>query len=141
MDVVVYALCKKLIADGIKSLGDVFEIKGNKDSYYDLPEDGNKNGDVWLVGPKLDGSYDEYYWSSNDQWELMGSTIPDMSPYITDVQLYMGNDYSGTVENPAEGTIIYTIYQMMVEQGYITEIEAERRYAKKTDLEWNPITQ
>jgi hypothetical protein len=61
MDLIVYALCKKLISKSIESLGDVFSIKGTLASKDDLPTSGNKSGDLYLVGPNLDGSYNEYF--------------------------------------------------------------------------------
>lgn len=61
MDLIVYALCKKLITQAISSLGEVFSLKGNLSSVDELPASGNSSGDIYLVGPKTDGSYDEYY--------------------------------------------------------------------------------
>jgi hypothetical protein len=61
MDLVVYALCKKLISKSIESLGEVFSIKGMVTSKDNLPSSGNKSGDLYLVGPNIDGSYDEYF--------------------------------------------------------------------------------
>lgn len=61
MDIITYALCKKLIANSISALGDVFEIKGTVETKEELPTTGNKNGDIYLVGPQSDGSYDEYF--------------------------------------------------------------------------------
>ena len=61
MDIVTYALCKKLIKTSIEALGDVFSLKGNVASTSQLPSTGNKAGDIYLVGPNQQGSYDEYY--------------------------------------------------------------------------------
>ncbi len=61
MDIITLALCKNYIKSSIEALGDVFEVKGKVDSVNQLPQTGNKNGDVWLVGPQADGSYDEYF--------------------------------------------------------------------------------
>lgn len=131
MDVVVYALCKKLVKDAIESIGEAFSIKGNLFSYDDLPLEGNKNGDVYLVGPKLDGSYDEYYWSSLERWESMGSTLPDMSSYISDMSLYSGLDQTGSITDPAEDTILYTVYQLMKD----TYVEKQDGYSLVADEE------
>lgn len=106
MDLVTLAICKKLISKGITALGTVFTLKGTVSRYEDLPSIGNENGDMYLVGPKVDGSYDEFYWSSNEQWEAMGSTGIDYGGYITAENLYAGENNSGTPENPAEGTIL-----------------------------------
>ena len=61
MDLITYALCRKLIKRSIESLGDIFTLKGNVDSVESLPSTGNHPGDIYLVGPNQDGSYDEYY--------------------------------------------------------------------------------
>ena len=61
MDLITYALCRKLIKRAIESLGGVFTLKGNVDSVESLPATGNNPGDIYLVGPNQEGSYDEYY--------------------------------------------------------------------------------
>lgn len=106
MDVVVYALCKKLIADSISSIGNVFTLQGTLLSENDLPMFGNKSGDLYLVGPMSDGSFDEYYWRDPGVWEFMGSTVSNVSGYISKNTLYAGDNNTGTIENPAEGTIL-----------------------------------
>lgn len=106
MDVVVYALCKKLIADSISSIGNVFTLQGTLLSENDLPMSGNKSGDLYLVGPMSDGSFDEYYWRDPGVWEFMGSTVSNVSGYISKNTLYAGDNNTGTIENPAEGTIL-----------------------------------
>lgn len=109
MDVVVYALCKKMIADMRASFGDVFSLKGKKASVSDLPKTDNKVGDMYLVGPQEDGSYDEYYWTTDNQWEAIGSTIPSLDNYITNATLYEGENGTGTITDPAPGTIMYEV--------------------------------
>ena len=106
MDLITYALCRKLIKRSIESLGDIFTLKGNVDSVQSLPSTGNKAGDIYLVGPNQDGSYDEYYWTSDGEWEIMGSTGPGFDGVITEEAMYKGEDGTGTIENPAEGTIL-----------------------------------
>ena len=61
MDIITYALCKKAIQKSIETLGDIFTLKGNVSSISELPSSGNEPGDIYLVGPAQDGSYDEYY--------------------------------------------------------------------------------
>lgn len=109
MDLITYALCRKLIKRAIESLGDVFTLKGNVDSVESLPATGNNPGDIYLVGPNQDSSYDEYYWTSDGEWEVMGSTIGGLDGVITETTLYKGEDGTGTVEDPAEGTILYIV--------------------------------
>ena len=109
MDLITYALCRKLIKRSIESLGDVFTLKGNVDSVGNLPSTGNKTGDVYLVGPDLEGSYDEYYWTSENEWEIMGTTGPGFEHAISEEAMYKGTDGTGTIENPAQDTIMYVI--------------------------------
>lgn len=109
MDLITYALCRKLIKRSIESLGDIFTLKGNVDSVENLPSTGNKTGDVYLVGPDLEGSYDEYYWTSENEWEIMGTTGPGFEHAITEETMYKGTDGTGTIENPAQDTIMYVI--------------------------------
>ena len=61
MDITTFALCKKVIAEAIRDLGQVFTIRGEVTNVNLCPMSGNKAGDVYLVGPKADHSYDEYY--------------------------------------------------------------------------------
>ena len=98
-------MCKKLISQSISTIGNIFTLKGNVPSYADLPTTANQ-GDIYLVGPMEDGSFDEYYWRDPGVWELMGSTAANMGGYITINSLYAGENGAGTPENPAEGTIL-----------------------------------
>lgn len=113
MDVVVYALCQKMVSTAISKIGNVFRIKGKVPSFSDLPAEGNQQGDVYLVGPKIDDSYDEYYWTSDETWDFIGSTGPDTSGFLTDIGFYAGDNYTGTLQNPAQGTILATIYEIL----------------------------
>lgn len=80
MDIVTYALCKN---SSPSEDGKVFNIKGEVPSKDDLPTSGNTNGDVYLVGPQKDGSYDEYFWIDKDnKWEFMGSATGDLANYL-----------------------------------------------------------
>ena len=98
MDLMVYALCRRLIAEASISStnGNIFTIKGSVPTFDDLPLSGNANGDVFLVGPRADGSYDEYFWTDANVWELLGTTVTDLSEeYITleELQGYL-KDYA-----------------------------------------------
>ena len=112
MDIITYALCKKAIQKSIETLGDIFTLKGNVSSTSGLPSSGNNPGDIYLVGPAQDGSYDEYYWTSEGAWEVMGSTKAGFDGVITENDLYKGEDSTGTIENPAEGTILDIVKDM-----------------------------
>lgn len=61
MDLITYALCRKLIKRSIEALGDIFTLKGNVASVDALPATGNNPGDIYLVGPSDTNTYDEYY--------------------------------------------------------------------------------
>ena len=113
MDIIQFALAKKLVHDAISQLGSVFNLKGTVASVSQLPSSGNKTGDVYLVGPQENDSYDEYYYSASGSWELLGSTIPDMSKYVTKESLYAGADGTGTISEPAVGTILDVINTSM----------------------------
>lgn len=98
MDLMVYALCRRLIAEASLSStnGNIFTIKGSVVTFDDLPLSGNANGDVYLVGPRSDGSYDEYFWTDASVWELLGTTAINLSEeYITleELQGYL-KDYA-----------------------------------------------
>lgn len=79
----------KQIDDKIAALGKVFEFKGTKATYADLPTTGNENGDVWQVttagttstSAKFEANT-EFYWDG-DKWEILGVNQVDMSNYYT----------------------------------------------------------
>ena len=113
MDIIQFALARKLVHDAVSQLGSVFNLKGTVASVNQLPSSGNKTGDVYLVGPQENDSYDEYYYSASGSWELLGSTIPDMSKYVTKESLYAGAAGTGTISEPAAGTILDVINTSM----------------------------
>ena len=90
--------------------GPGFTPRGTVASTDLLPLENNRLWDVFMVGPQDDGSYDEYYWTTNNQWELMGRSIPNLDDVIKKQVLYSGNDNTGTIEIPADGTILDYIY-------------------------------
>ena len=92
------------IDNALAELGNVFTLLGTKESFEALPAEGNNVGDIWLV-PNGTVS-DEYYWTSEGKWELMGTTATDISGCVTKESLYAGTDGTGTTAAPAEGTIL-----------------------------------
>lgn len=92
------------IDGAIAELGNVFTLLGSKESIEALPADGNNVGDIWLV-PNGTAS-DEYYWTAEGKWELMGTTATDISGCVTKESLYAGAEGTGTTAAPAEGTIL-----------------------------------
>lgn len=66
----------------ITALGNVFTIKGRVDTEEDLPDSGNKVGDVYLVGLEGAEQYMEFVWTSDNKWESFGfTTETDLSNY------------------------------------------------------------
>lgn len=62
-------------------IGSVFQLKGSKPTYADLPASGNTIGDVWYVVADSVG----YIWLNDgtaDRWEQLGKEI-DLSAYRT----------------------------------------------------------
>lgn len=79
----------KQIGDKIAALGKVFEFKGTKATYADLPTTGNESGDVWQVttagttstGAKFEANT-EFYWDGT-KWEILGVNQVNMDNYYT----------------------------------------------------------
>lgn len=109
-----------------KSRNNTFQLKGTITSMDELPTINNLVGDTYIIGPDENGAYDEYYWSLNSQWELMGHTTPDidLSNYIDIETFYAGMDNIGTIEEPAENTIMATINQNIEDK--ITGLQFKR---------------
>jgi len=107
MDIVTYILCKKLVTNALSSVGNAFELKGMVNSFSDLPQSGNANGDIYLVGPNPEGVYEQYVWlESENSWKSMGTSSAGTQNGITEEELYKGEDGTGTVEAPAPNTIM-----------------------------------
>ncbi len=85
----------------------IFNLKGTVSTIEDLPLTDNKVGDVYLVGPRDDNSYDEYLWTES-AWEFLGTTANkiDETEVTLNTELYEGPDGLGTPSNPAEGTVL-----------------------------------
>lgn len=91
----------KAVKAAIGALGSVFNFKGVKATYAQLPTSGNKNGDVWQVTAegKTSAGIDfeantEFYWDGS-KWEILGVNEVDMSQYITTEQFTAVNDALG----------------------------------------------
>lgn len=75
------------ISAAIGELGTVFTFKGRVDSVEELPADGNKQGDVFLVGTADASEYAEYYWTGT-MFDYMGKTgSVDLSNYYTKTEV------------------------------------------------------
>lgn len=78
----------KTLVDELKaSVAAALDYKGTKDTYEELPTEGNKKGDVWNVvaahGTTPAGT--NYAWDGT-QWDPLGGTI-DLSGYYTKTQV------------------------------------------------------
>ena len=77
------------IDNKIAALGKVFEFKGTKATYAELPTTANEKGDVWQVttagttstGAKFEANT-EFYWDG-DKWEILGVNQVNMDNYYT----------------------------------------------------------
>lgn len=85
----------------------VFNLKGTVATKEELPTTDNKVGDVYLIGPLDDGSYDEYVWLESG-WEFLGTTQQKINEdeIVSNAELYAGEDGLGTPDSPAEGTVL-----------------------------------
>lgn len=71
------------ISAAVGELGTVFTFKGRVDTVEELPADGNKQGDVYLVGLADASEFAEYYWTGT-MFDYMGKTGSiDLSNYYT----------------------------------------------------------
>ena len=81
----------------ITGLGTVFDLKGSKATYSDLPATGNEIGDVWYVEDESVG----YIWIQDTaqilRWEQLGVAI-DLSGYVAKADLLQTT--GGSTEMP-----------------------------------------
>lgn len=56
-------IAQRVVSDAFGEQGIMFHYKGRVNSPDDLPADGNKTGDVWLVGDESTKEFAEYYWT------------------------------------------------------------------------------
>lgn len=67
-------------AEQIKQqIGTPINVQGRVDDVQSLPSSGNKNGDMYFVGPESSNNLSEYVWINN-KWEFLGSlsiSVPD----------------------------------------------------------------
>ena len=67
-------------AEQIKQqIGTPLNVQGRVDDVQSLPSSGNKNGDMYFVGPEDSNNLSEYVWINN-KWEFLGTlgvSVPD----------------------------------------------------------------
>ena len=75
------------ISNAINALGNGLTLKGRVDNEDMLPMEGNKPGDVYLVGPEGADEFTEKVWITSDlelgRWETLGRVSIDLSIYLT----------------------------------------------------------
>lgn len=106
--------------------GSVFDLKGSKPTYEDLPSAGNTVGDVWYVADESVG----YIWlndGTNNRWEKLGMSV-DLSAYRTSEaqdaidrlkmpKIAGGSAFGGKiVESLSNGTVQETSYSISSSQ-------------------------
>lgn len=113
------------IISAVSALGTIFTVKGRVDTTNDLPSEGNKAGDVYLVGAEGSDNYAEYMWTSS-LWNMLGSTVEvDLSNYFTKDVLYTKTDIDALLESKADKSDTTSLADR------ITAIEQD--YVKSTD--------
>ena len=107
---------KKFIIDKIEynitKLGTVFHFNTDirrVDTVNDLPSNADI-ATIIMVGSEDALEYDEYFYSPNGKWELMGTCKTSLDGITTDEVLFAGNKGLGTIEEPVEGTILYNVF-------------------------------
>ena len=99
------------ITEAIAALGTIVNYKGTKDNISELPTDA-KAGDLWFVKqadagePTGTGDFYEEYLFTGTTWEYIGKTAVSLDGYLTEAALYKGTEGTGTVDAPADGTIL-----------------------------------
>ena len=112
------------ITNSIGDIGTIFTLHATTnrvDTVEDLPAEAEV-GNVVLVGLEGAASFDEYYYTPSNKWELMGTTQLSLEGVTMNEALYAGADGTGTAIAPAEGTILKSIYDEI--DALQTEIDA-----------------
>ena len=98
------------IGQAIANLGTIITIKGRVDTKDLLPDaETAKPGNVYLVGAADAVECEEYLYTEDGKWEFVGVTSPSLEGYVTETSLFKGADGNGTMDAPAEGTIMYSV--------------------------------
>lgn len=94
------------ITAATNAIGTVFTLCGTVATTNDLPTEGVSVGDVYLVGAEGASSFDEYYYTANGTYELMGTTAVSIEGLVSGDDLWGGADGTGTAEAPAADSIL-----------------------------------
>lgn len=136
---------KTLVDDLKASVAAALDYKGTKDTYDDLPTEGNKKGDVWNVvaahGTTPAGT--NYAWDGA-KWDPLGGTI-DLSGYYTKSQvddaISAAKTELETADTALEGQITTVTNQLnnkvnKVEgSGLISDTDLNQIRTNKSDIE------
>lgn len=136
----------KTLVDELKaSVAAALDYKGTKDTYEELPAEGNKKGDVWNVvaahGTTPAGT--NYAWDGT-QWDPLGGTV-DLSGYYTKTQVDAAISTAKTeleaADTALEGRITTVTNQLnnkvdKVEgSGLISDTDLNQIRTNKSDIE------
>lgn len=106
-DLLVRNWTKEYVNDKVAAIGIPLTIKGRKDTFAEVQAlTDMKAGDVWIVGAEADIEKVEYVYTTENVWELLGTTAVSLEGYVNETALYKGAEGLGTVETPADGTIL-----------------------------------
>lgn len=131
-------------------LSKVYNVKGSKDTYEDLPDTDVKVGDVYnvktAVGQQGESGYTpagtNYVWTGTE-WDALGGTI-DLSNYATtgttdnlqDQIDVINNKITGATGNVSELSGVVETFSAFVETHYATSADTEAAIEKaKTEAE------
>lgn len=105
----------KQITNALKNLGSALRVLGRVDDVGALSSiESPQIGDVYLVGAAGEPPFDMFYYTPSGTWEFLDSTSISVDSMVTAYDLYKGGDSdnpgSGTIQSPADGTILRPIY-------------------------------
>lgn len=116
----------KQIQDALKDLTDVMRYMGSKNTYSELPTDGNRKGDIWNV--KEDGM--NYAWDGTS-WDAMGSQIK-LDGYATE-DWVRAQGYSKLTESDVRAVVNDMITAKLT--AYKTSEDIAKEYYSKAEVD------
>lgn len=129
----------KTLIDELKaSLSSALTYKGTKDTYEDLPTEGNNVGDVWNVvaahGTTPAGT--NYAWNGTD-WDPLGGDV-DLSGYYTKGEVDSAIAAEKTAREAADTALGESI--TTVENQLANKVDKQEGYSLISDTDRNQIT-
>lgn len=128
---------KTLIEELKASVTSALDYKGTKDTYAELPAEGNKKGDVWNVvaayGNTPAGT--NYAWDGTN-WDPLGGTI-DLSGYYTKDQVDTAINEAKTALETADATLESSI--TTISNQLVNKVDKVDGYSLISDASLNQI--